>query len=82
MVPAIHHGAFLLVKAATLYSVNDIVQVIHPQFGAIVKRIVWGDNVMGFYLGGDGEQSITHHQMGLIAPSQILGKVRYILNPP
>ncbi|MGB1298679.1 MAG: S24/S26 family peptidase [Psychrobium sp.] len=81
MLPAIKHGAYLFVKSAPLYQVNDVVQVEHPYYGPIVKRIIWGDNISGFYLAGDSHASLSVDQMGCIKPIQILGKVRWIINP-
>lgn len=79
--PSIHHDAFLVVRPASLYCINDIVQVTHPYYGVIVKRIVWGDNTAGFYLAGDSQASLSVDQIGRISFHQILGKVRWIINP-
>ncbi len=81
MMPLIHHGAFLIIRPALLYHINDVVQVAHPYYGAIVKRIVWGDNTTGFYLAGDSNASLSVEQMGCISSNQILGKVCWIINP-
>ena len=79
--PSIHHDAFLVVRPASLYCINDIVQVTHPYYGVIVKRIVWGDNTAGFYLAGDSQASLSVDQIGRISFHQILGKVRWVINP-
>ena len=79
--PSIQHDAFLVVRSASLYCINDIVQVTHPYYGVIVKRIVWGDNTAGFYLAGDSQASLSVDQIGRISFHQILGKVRWVINP-
>ena len=81
MMPSIQHDAFLVVRPASLYCINDIVQVTHPYYGVIVKRIVWGDNTAGFYLAGDSQASLSVDQIGRISFHQILGKVRWVINP-
>jgi len=82
MSPAVLDGAYLLIKQRLQYIDGDIVYVKHPNYGNIVKRIVNGSLLTGFYIAGDNVASVSTEQMGIIKQSNIVGKVQCVINPP
>lgn len=81
MSPAVLHGAYLLIKRRKKYIDGDIVYVNHAKFGKIVKRIISGNKLTGFYLAGDNVSSVSMEQLGIVPQSHIIGIVRRIINP-
>ena len=81
MSPVVLHGAYLLIKRRRQYIDGDIVYVNHAKYGKIVKRIISGNKLNGFYLAGDNVLSVSVAQMGVVEQSKIVGVVRKIINP-
>ncbi len=59
------------------YQVGDVVVVRHPTLGTLIKRIAAVSCDYEFWLQGDNPQSTSSAAMGWLAPSCILGKVRW-----
>jgi len=81
MSPAVKSGAYLLIKHRLHYKVNDIVHVHHALYGHMVKRIVSLHMNNTYHIAGDNAASLSIAQMGIIENTQILGKVRVVINP-
>ena len=80
MVPLIPAGSFGLFRARSTYQVGDILMVVHPRFGRIVKRC-WQQTEDRFWLEGLGPATTPAAALGAVTASDILGRLVW-LSPP
>lgn len=54
---------------------KQIVKVVHPTYGHIIKKIKYKDELGNYWLEGFGIESVTTEQMGAISPEDVVGIV-------
>ena len=81
MKPALRDGDFVLVCKHRRPKVTDVVLVSHPEYGLMVKRLIYqdrSDNDM--QLAGDNALSISSYHMGKLPSHAIIGIVRICIS--
>ncbi len=77
MSPLIPHGSYIIFKCFFIrkwLKSGDLVKVLHPKYGTIIKSILYKDSSGFYWLVGENEQSVTTVEMGAITPKMIIGK--------
>ncbi|GAB1623447.1 hypothetical protein AAOGI_34970 [Agarivorans albus] len=63
------------------FKAGDVVKVLHPKFGLIVKRIGCIDKYGFIWLRGENPSSVSTIDMGPVRASRIKGKVLFWVKP-
>ena len=81
MKPLLRDGDFAIVRKYRRPKVTDVVLVNHPEYGLMVKRLVYhdrSDNDM--QLAGDNALSVSSYHMGKLPSHAIIGVVRICIS--
>lgn len=80
MRPTLVPGDYMIIIKARALRPGFVVLVDHPEYGVIVKRVV---SVSGatLRLVGDGHVTTETADMGDVAVSQVMGRVRWAVKP-
>ncbi|MBX3230501.1 MAG: S24/S26 family peptidase [Labilithrix sp.] len=74
MAPTLVDGDFVVVIDRPC-RIGDVVVVMHPQYGRIVKRVAARDGSGRIALEGDGALSTSREALGWTSPHDVLGRV-------
>ena len=82
MFPRLKSGNFVLLSEhfdRRGLKAGDIIKLLHPRYGYIVKTLVGVDHAGRFWFKGENKQSVGIDDIGPIEASQIKSKVIFVL---
>jgi len=82
MFPRLKSGSFVLLSAhfnRQALKVGDIVKLLHPRYGYIVKTLVGIDAVGRYWFKGENTDSVSINEIGPVSAAQLKSKVIFVL---